>query len=105
MKFQQENALMAMSFNECLKHGGLVLEIILLAEETSKATILIVDQAHGCAFSTELVDIETSFFENVLRTLWSTIWKCHFLWLAAVFCDGVCLWNYGITLVSLFPTI
>ena len=105
MELGKENTNMTACTNVLFEEGYLVLEIVLLAEEPSHATVIILKQADWGALHAHPVNIKPPLLERLLQALWHTCLGCHFLWFPTALDTGIIHGDYSVLLLSLFPPI
>ena len=105
MELGKENTNMTARANVLFEEGYLVLEIVLLAEELSHATVVILKWADWGALRVHPANVEPVLLKCLLQALWHACLGCHFLCFPAALNSGVVHWNYCVLLFSLFPSI
>ena len=97
---------MSPSLDLPFKEGLLHMEVILLAEKASYATICIFNGTDRGALRTLYVaKVEPLLFQCLLETLRFTRIGCHFLGFAAELGTGVIWWNHGVFLLALLTAV
>jgi hypothetical protein len=105
MQLREERADMSSPFNLLLKEGFLQLEVILLAQKSCHAIVIILKRANGTAFCTHASNVEATFHQCLLEAFCRTSLGGHFLCLATKLGIWIIYRNDSISLLSLCTPI
>jgi hypothetical protein len=105
MKFWKKNTDMSAHLNSLFKEQFLELEIILLAEELSHATVIIFEQKDWGAFHTHPTDGKPMLLKCLLQALLLACLGHHFLQFPIALNSGVIHRDHSVPLLSLSSPI
>ncbi len=105
MKLGKENTEVSPHFEFLFKERLLESEVVLLAEESSHAAVIVFEWANQGAFHAHPTNVESAFLKGLLQTLCLTGLSCHFLGLPVVLNVTIVHRYYYILLLSLFSPI
>jgi len=105
VKLGKENTEVSPRFEFLFEERLLESEVVLLAEESSHAAVIIFEWANWGAFHVHPTNVESTFLKGLLQTLCLTSLSCHFLGLSVVFNITIVHGYYCILLLSLFSPI
>ena len=96
---------MSVHLNSLFKEQSLELEIILLAEEPSHATVIILKRADWGALRVHPANVEPMLLKRLLQAFCLTCLGHHFLYFPAALNSQIIHGNYCVLSWFLFPTI
>jgi hypothetical protein len=105
MELGKENTNMTARANVLFEEGYLVLEIVLLAEEPSHATVVILKRADWGALRAHPANVEPALLERLLQAFCLACLGRHFLYFPAALNSRIIHGNYCVLSWFLFPTI
>ena len=92
-------------FNPLFEEGFLILEVVLLAKESSHVAVVVFERANWDALHAHPANTELSFLEGLLQALRFTSLSYHLLWLPAALDIRVVHRDCCVFLLSLLSTI
>ena len=89
MEHKKETKNITMHMNILFKERYLVSKIILLAEEPSHATVVVLKWADWGSLHLHRTNVEPMLLEHLLQALWHACLGCHFLCFPTALNSGV----------------